>query len=484
VGTGSNSAGPGASGATVGTGSNSAGPGASGATVGTGSNSAGQTTGAGSTDPWDASAWQDASFSTSQCPGPGVAPAPATAACGAALCGNGVRDTCVGAPPGAFEEGPPDAAEAGAPFYLTEACDGQDLNGASCASLGYRGGTLKCGVSCDFDTRGCDLCQAGGKIERCLRPNLDDVGSSLLALGAADSEIVLAWVSGATASGGSGVHLARFSPDLSLLAETGCLGLNDAWRLSLSIAPSGWILAVDTARGIELRPLSPTLVARKLEGGPILGGPLLVWSTGPSTLDNTRWATLLADDARTETPDVMLARATAEEASAVFVGDGFLYADLERGGVAIERIGLDGVLGARQAPVPDAEYPQLSWTGSGGRLVYQTLGSRMMWAPLDSSGALLAPSVTIGPGAFHFQVVAVGDDALVLTTLGNSGLEITHLSKAGTIVDGPYSLVANAPSIFGWDRVIAGRGSDAIVAWATGGDISGPADIGLARVTP
>lgn len=37
----------------------------------------------------------------------------------------------------------------------TEACDGSDLAGETCATLGYTGGTLGCQVRCDFDTSGC-----------------------------------------------------------------------------------------------------------------------------------------------------------------------------------------------------------------------------------------------------------------------------------------------------------------------------------------
>ena len=37
----------------------------------------------------------------------------------------------------------------------TEECDGETLNGASCTSLGFSGGTLSCTPTCTFDTRTC-----------------------------------------------------------------------------------------------------------------------------------------------------------------------------------------------------------------------------------------------------------------------------------------------------------------------------------------
>jgi formylglycine-generating enzyme required for sulfatase activity len=45
-------------------------------------------------------------------------------------------------------DGDTDAAEG-------EECDGTDLNGQSCQSLGYTGGTLACGAGCRYDTGGC-----------------------------------------------------------------------------------------------------------------------------------------------------------------------------------------------------------------------------------------------------------------------------------------------------------------------------------------
>ncbi len=49
-----------------------------------------------------------------------------------ALCGNGIRQ------PG-------------------EECDGNDLGGQTCVSLGYVGGTLSCKADCTFDTSGCTI---------------------------------------------------------------------------------------------------------------------------------------------------------------------------------------------------------------------------------------------------------------------------------------------------------------------------------------
>lgn len=57
-----------------------------------------------------------------------------------------------------------------------EACDGADLERASCASLGFPGGTLACAPGCrSFDTRDCFLCGNGQRegAEECDTPDLD-----------------------------------------------------------------------------------------------------------------------------------------------------------------------------------------------------------------------------------------------------------------------------------------------------------------------
>ncbi|MBU1220707.1 DUF4215 domain-containing protein [Myxococcota bacterium] len=43
----------------------------------------------------------------------------------------------------------------------TEACDGIDLNGESCISRGFSGGTLKCTEACTIDETGCSSCPNG-----------------------------------------------------------------------------------------------------------------------------------------------------------------------------------------------------------------------------------------------------------------------------------------------------------------------------------
>ncbi len=74
-----------------------------------------------------------------------------------------------------------------------EECDGGDLNGRSCASLGFASGTLTCNSSCDYDTSGCDpdgFCGDGAANavgEECDGGDLN--GRSCLSLGFADGTL-------------------------------------------------------------------------------------------------------------------------------------------------------------------------------------------------------------------------------------------------------------------------------------------------------
>ena len=70
-----------------------------------------------------------------------------------------------------------------------EACDGADLRGASCESLGLGTGTLSCGATCALDTRGCSgppRCGDGSinvRTEACDGTDLAGVGCEALGLG-------------------------------------------------------------------------------------------------------------------------------------------------------------------------------------------------------------------------------------------------------------------------------------------------------------
>ncbi len=58
-----------------------------------------------------------------------------------------------------------------------EECDGNDLGGETCQTLGFDGGTLACTNSCAFDTSGCTNLEGCGSRECGQAPNGDQCGS-------------------------------------------------------------------------------------------------------------------------------------------------------------------------------------------------------------------------------------------------------------------------------------------------------------------
>src|SRR4029077_19751994 len=95
---------------------------------------------------------------------------------------------------------------------LTEACDGTNLAGASCASLGFAGGTLACTTTCIYDARACVTCATGSQILEC-KESIDCSPVQSFALAAHGQTLAVAWVTGSPAPGT--VRLGLFSSDLS-----------------------------------------------------------------------------------------------------------------------------------------------------------------------------------------------------------------------------------------------------------------------------
>ena len=95
-----------------------------------------------------------------------------------------------------------------------EQCDGGDLGGATCTSLGFTGGTLACGGSCQYDTSGCTT---GGCTTQTLYAQDFDATSGLAgwSRGTFDGSNVNVWrgVQGCSAAS---------SPNIFRFGGTGC----------------------------------------------------------------------------------------------------------------------------------------------------------------------------------------------------------------------------------------------------------------------
>jgi hypothetical protein len=421
-----------------------------------------------------------------------------------------------GGPGGGGDPAGPDAGcDSGVPFTVVEQCDGINLGGATCASLGFPGGALACDSACFFATNQCETCLPGPNVATCRHTELDAAEPSALAMTTTDQEIVVAWISGpglATSpspTAAASVRLARFGADLSLIAQSSCFGPAHARNIALARSPSGFILAVEGDGGVTIQPLDSTgapraasrVIANALQpvlgareaSGTMSGGPLLAWSVAPGAHPNPSGlavqAELLGDDGTQETAPVTVfpvAEGTGY-ASAVFTGDGFLLAD-----GSIARVGLDGSVVGTSAPGP-AEYTMLAWTGTEARVVYgdpAAQGAGVYWLRLDKSGAALGSPVLLTPSSTFYNVapaVAMGDDTVVVLGGGSSTIDhsthlgITRISPTGTSLTAPFGVVQD-PELVAAPKV-AVLGSQAVLAWV--GGVNGyPGRIGLALLNP
>src|SRR5258706_2024714 len=88
----------------------------------------------------------------------------------------------------------------GAPVctHAHEVCDGANLGGATCRSLGFGGGALRCGSGCDaFDTSGCSPCTSGACGITTLGADVAPAGEvRLVANGAGGSGVLPPWSRG------------------------------------------------------------------------------------------------------------------------------------------------------------------------------------------------------------------------------------------------------------------------------------------------
>jgi hypothetical protein len=208
--------------------------------------------------------------------------------CDLSLCGNGVRDMCMASAGLGF-----------CPFVpQVERCDGTDLNGQTCQTLGYGSGALACSSICSLDTAGCSEClPLDASLLRC-----GDAPFSAAAvaagLAATDSEVAIAWLE-LDASSRPMLGFARLTPNLELVGTSRLMNARGAPAIDPSVVkvrttllPSGWVVAGYYEREVFIHAVSAagesvgrTTVDRFADGtlwaGPILasrpnGGPLIV----------------------------------------------------------------------------------------------------------------------------------------------------------------------------------------------------------------
>jgi hypothetical protein len=399
-----------------------------------------------------------------------------------------------------IDAGPPPPWDAGVCCTeVTETCDGADLGGVTCTSLGYRGGTLGCDGNCGHDTGTCDACADPEARGVCQSAVVRSLNAQDLALAVNGDRIALAWVEGATHVG-----VALLDRGLNVLRSTPCAGFAGARRVALTATRVGFLLAVENAGGVRLNPLTldGTLGAQGatipdgrtplLAPGPS-GDALLVYTSSGAAVRAVR---ATPEGAVTRTQATLFTDVTEPEyGSATLAGDGWLVAMRVRG-VEVVRVGLDLSVGAPQRPAgEDTEYPQVVGSGARAALTWSSFGGATIAvhiAELSPAGALAGPVRTfVSPlsATRYFNVApvaAVGDDLAVLlgTHTGRTGasgrLDLVRENALPLMrVTTPHP-VTRSPEAATHYRVAALE-STAVVAWIGEGT---PRRIGLARLTP
>lgn len=150
-----------------------------------------------------------------------------------------------------------------------ETCDGKDLDGASCKSLGYAGGRLRCTPSCDLDTSGCEIVDPKHRWKARLAiaglagwtPGIALHG----AIGAVPGSVAVAWgVQDQANRPRADVVFAWSDPTLRVLRASPPFDAGMVQHLRLAGNARGWLLAISTyddvrakeAKGVRVYPIS------------------------------------------------------------------------------------------------------------------------------------------------------------------------------------------------------------------------------------
>jgi len=411
--------------------------------------------------------------------------------CGPELCGNGTIDACL-VTNGTY--GPMFTKVDAVGGATIEPCDGAELAGATCQTLGYGSGTLSCVPdSCLLTSTECDACE---ELDNRLLACKSAIKSPALSLtlAATETEIAAAWF-GDSASGHR-LHFTRFSPDLVELSdeETPIITPGSSGG-TVSVAPysAGWAVALDgeipdtleihgfdgggaymgLAQRIE-QAHSPSLIARPPEP------PMLVYiqvDPDPFVSPVSVSSVLSADLTAGSIPLLLAPNNGPPVPVAVFTGTAFLFADTIDSTQRTWRVERDGLWFGQMndiGPGTDGDYERLALTSSAPVLLYHAAASAMTYlVHLDEQGA--PTSTTPLPNIFPGFGAVLGFESDVLLTTTQTGLELTRISASGQTVW--QARIASAPVGIAQPQVVQ-CGSDIVVGWVA------RERLGLAKIQP
>jgi hypothetical protein len=466
--------------------------------------------------PRDSERFLPASAPEGLCPRQDLSLALAQPPCRPRDCGNGHIDRTCALPPSDPSLPPP--------VLVREPCDGADLGGATCQSLGYAGGRLGCSSLCDFDTQECDACAPlGAGHVACARLDVSLQGypasiamlpdSSGVALARRGDELGIAWLSGFADESARVLHFARFRPDLTKIAESQCAGgtalggAPHATTMRLVAHPRGWVLALQVDRGIHLQHLDPEGHPGARPGldiaGQLLdlverpgGEPLLLYNAGSQ---GTLGAIVDENDAWRGPVWIT----GGNEARGAFMDGSFWVVTEDQGvrdgvpGTELVRLDLDLLVRARQKlGIGRANWPALTPLGDalllryGGidprRLLWIASDGKLLSAPLPLAFPAGAPEPIPAPlrplfaavDGHIFMAYAAGKDQV-----GQGGqVYFARISKDGRFEKPPVRLSKLSAQEFHVDvEGMVSLGGDLFVLWGAG---HYPGRLQLSRLRP
>lgn len=434
--------------------------------------------------------------------------------CGFGTCGNGIleaRHQCEPECPQDFFcswRARPSPTECC--YDIGELCDKNDLGGASCESLGYHSGTLRCGPWCGWDASGCDDCASDPRIATCIRAPVNATHATGMALSYNGVDVGVAWVSDA------GLQFARFIPSTGQIARAGCIRtaspIEHPAEVSLANSPSGWVIAVRVSEPtkqlsrFEVLHLSPEgtsprtafVLDRAAHMGPLIAragtGPILIWlelDTSVVPVKSYVWVTGFdsrgAKSSQYPSPPIL-----GIDYHGVETGDGTLVAAQSGEGILTFRIDRAGVPGNAVAHPRTgwelAQMPQLAWTGSEARLTWSEFTSEMQvhWVRLDHDGNEVGARKAFGGYFQSAPITTLGADSIIVLPVPGGGLaghaarlDIVRVGATGELSASPFPITHDPNPVTAWASVRVG--SDIVVGWI-GTDY--PGRLALARITP
>jgi hypothetical protein len=407
-----------------------------------------------------------------------------------AACGNGVLDSCEVC--GSSDDGPVMCMD------VTEACDGLELGGASCESLGYVSGALRCSQLCQIDLRDCESCVAPSDRATCTRPRVDALRIGSLALASDGEGVGAAWIGDDQA-----LHFARFDANLQLLGARDCeqdLGFS----VSLAASSGGWVIAAATggdnpettlilldAEGMEQSRTSvanaafPKLLTRP-GGEPALVYASTDFAGAPETPIHLR----SLDAAGESEWDVEAFAAALPEASAAAYLDPGVLVGGRGPGAPVQLVPVDasGVVGAPvELDVAGTEL-ELASAEPGVAVAYWSGSMGHRYARIDEGGGVIGEIVELGPPdpsvATQARTLSVAGGRSVLGIVEDlrTSLAMTHLDAGGGVAVPAYDLALETQEIGSLASV--SLADEVVLAYSTYGAGPETSRLVFARVTP